>query len=68
MGAIIVLTTEEFELLCLLAQGEKVKLPQETSERLMMHDYIERRLGSWIVTSRGHAAIFRGSDPPSEAA
>lgn len=52
------LTAEQFDALCLLTKGQKVTLSEETAQRLVARGYIERSLGSWRVTSRGHARIL----------
>ena len=59
------LTTEEFDALCQLVNGERPALSEETAKRLIAGGYIERNLGGWNVTSRGHALVLRGTgDPP----
>lgn len=62
------LTAEQFDALCLLARGEKVALSEEIAKRLVRYGYIERGLGSWTVTSRGHALVMQGNQPPTDAA
>lgn len=63
-------TTEQFEALCALEERRKgFTLPQYLVEPLVAGRYIEFTLGSWIVTSRGHAAILLGkNDPAPDAA
>jgi hypothetical protein len=56
------LTTEEFEVLKLLAlTTTKIVLPDEIRERLIKLNLIEEGLGRYLVTSRGHARMLRST-------
>jgi hypothetical protein len=53
------LTKEELEALTLLAQSGQQSVASGIAEKLVTLGLVERQLGRWIVTSRGHAVVLR---------
>lgn len=53
------LTKEELEALTRLAQSGQQSITSGIAEKLVTLGLIERQLGRWIVTSRGHAIVLK---------